>query len=314
MKILLLDETGPDLVTQLSRNGHQVVRMLTEPRGKVLAALPDFEGVLLRSRMNIDDDFLRAGPELKFVGRLGVGIEHIDREAAQRRGVRVINTPEGSRQAVAEHTIGLMLDLLRHITRTHGQIRQGTWERKANWGTELRSLTVGLLGYGNMGRRTARLLQGFGCRVITYDKYRTDYEDEYAEAVDLDTFRAETDLLSLHIFYEPANHYLLDDTYIGAFAKPFYLVNTARGWAVRTESLVKALQSGKIKGAALDVNEYEEQSFAQFNAKNLPAPWQYLLEADNVVLTPHLAGLTHESMVRHGEVMVEKIARFYGEG
>ena len=279
----------------------------------MLGLLPQFEGVVLRSRLRIDREFLTAGKRLRFVGRLGVGIEHIDQNAAQELGIRVINTPEGSMRAVAEHAVGLLLGLLRHIPRADREVRNDTWQRKANWGTEIRGKTVGLLGYGNTGTQTARLLHAFGCRVLVFDKYRKGYGDEYATEASVAQIQAEADILSLHVFYETENHYLINANFINGFAKPIYLVNTSRGWVVETAAVVDALQQGRLLGAALDVNEYEEASFAKFDPSALPEAWQYLKQADNVILTPHIAGLTHESMARHGGVLVRKLAKIFGE-
>ena len=274
----------------------------------MLAALPGYAGVILRSRLQIDAEFFAHAPDLRFVGRLGVGVEHIDAAAAARHGVRILNTPEGSRRAVAEHTLGLILGLLRHIPRADREVRRDHWARRANWGSELHGRTVGLLGYGNTGQATARLLHAFGCRVLVYDKYRRDYGDTYATEAPLAQLQAEADILSLHLYYEPANHHLVNDAFLAAFARPIYLVNTARGWVVDTAAVVRALDNSRLLGAALDVNEYEDGSFARFDPAGLPDAWQRLKAMDRVILTPHLAGLTYESMARHGGVLVGKIA------
>ena len=314
MNILLLDRTDELLADQLRAAGHRVTEVLTGSRSEVLGVLPRFEGVILRSRFDIDAEFLRHAPRLRFVGRLGVGIEHIDTVAAAAHGVAVLNTPEGSMRAVAEHAVGLLLGLLRHIPRAAAEVKTDRWRRRPNWGSEIRGKTVGLLGYGNTGTHTARLLHAFGATVLVHDKYRADYGDAYATAVSVAELQARADVLSLHIFYEPDNHYLINDSFIAGFAKPFWLVNTARGKVVETAALVRGLRDGRIRGAGLDVNEYEEQSFAKFDPTRLPADWQYLKSADNVILTPHIAGLTHESMARHGGVMIEKIAALFGDG
>jgi D-3-phosphoglycerate dehydrogenase len=280
-------------------------------RAEVLAALPQCRGIVLRSRLNVDRELLDAGPDLQFVARWGVGTEHIDLEYARERGVTVFTSPEGSRDTVGEHTVGLLLMLLNHLGRADRQVRDGQWVRGANRGTELGGKTVGILGYGNMGRAFAQRLSGFGCRVIAYDKYLDNYGDAYAEAVSLAQLQAEADILSLHIFYE-GNHYLVDAAYLAAFAKPIYLINTARGAVVKTTDLVAALQSGRVLGAALDVIEYESQSFVHLDPRAQPASFQYLLGADNVILTPHIAGWSHEAEAGHGRTLADKIIAAFG--
>ena len=186
------------------------------------------------------------------------------------------------------------------------KIRAGGWVRRGNVGTELGSLTVGLIGYGNMGQMTARRLVGFGCKVITHDKFRTDYGDEYATEVTLEELQRQADVVSLHIFLE-GNHYYVNQEWINAFAKPFYLINTARGPAVNTTDLVEAMESGKVLGAALDVHEYEEQSFVALKPEDLPEPFQYLVRSKNTVLTPHIAGWSAEAEEGHARTLFAKI-------
>lgn len=313
MKIAFLDKAAhPFLQTALEGAGHVVHDLCTCDRAHILTVLKDYDGLMIRSRLNIDQELLDAcGPNFKFVARWGVGTDHIDLDHARQRGITVFNSPEGSKHTVAEHSVGMMLMLLNHLGRADRQIRDGGWVRRGNIGTELGSLTVGLIGYGNMGQMTARRLVGFGCTVIAHDKFRTDYGDDYAEAVSLSELQARADVVSLHLFLE-GNHYYVNRHWINAFAKPFYLVNTARGLAVNTADLVAGMEAGKVLGAALDVHEYEEQSFVHLEPKDLPEPFQYLVRSGNTVLTPHIAGWSEEAEEGHARTLFAKIRAAFG--
>ena len=307
MKIIFLDKDAhPYLRHALLAAGHTVDDHAATPREEVLRILPAYDGLVVRSRLRIDRELLDAGPRLRFVARWGVGTDHIDLDYARARGVAVYNSPEGSKHTVAEHTIGMMLMLLNHLGRADRQVRAGRWERRGNVGTELGSLTVGLVGYGNMGQMTARRLRGFGSRVLAHDKFRRDYGDEFATAVSLEQLQAEADVVSLHIFLE-GNHNYVNADWIAAFAKPFYLINTARGLAVSTADLVAGMEAGRVLGAALDVNEYEEQSFVRLDPDALPEPYQYLRRSERTVLTPHIAGWSHEAEEGHARTLFRKI-------
>lgn len=313
MKIAFLDQAAhPFLQQALEAKGHTVNDLRTCDRAHVLSVLHEYDGLMIRSRLNIDRELLEAtSPDFKFVARWGVGTDHIDLDYARERGITVFNSPEGSKHTVAEHTVGMLLMLLNHLGRADRQIREGGWVRRGNVGTELGHLTVGLIGYGNMGQMTARRLSGFGCRVITYDKFRTNYGDAYAEEVSLDELQANADVVSLHIFLE-GNHHYVNAEWIAAFAKPFHLINTARGQAVDTPALVAAMESGKVLGAALDVHEYEEQSFVALDPNAQPAPFQYLRASDRTVLTPHIAGWSEEAEEGHARTLFEKIMNKFG--
>lgn len=310
-RILLVDRPHAFLIEALQDWGAEVASHFDTPREEILRLLPEFDGVVMRSRLRADAEFLQQGSRLRFLAREGVGVEHIDMDCAARLGIEVITSPEGSRNTVAEHTLGLLLTLMNHLARADRQIRQGEWLREPNRGYEIFGKTVGILGYGNMGSAFAQRLAGFGCRVIAYDKYKAGYGDEYAEAVDLPALQRESDILSLHIPYLPSNHYFVNDTFLSAFPKKIFLVNTARGTVLETEALVRHLQSGHILGVALDVLEYEETSFEFLNFPALPAAFQYLRQSENVVLSPHIAGWSFESKLGHAQVLAEKIRAFW---
>jgi D-3-phosphoglycerate dehydrogenase len=306
---MFVDKTDPLLWEALTTQGYQCEDYSTSERSLILRDLPWFYGLIVRSRMKLDREFLSKATALKFIGRSGVGLEHIDLDYARERSILVLPSPEGSRDTVGEHTIGLLLCLMNHLARADRQVRRGEWIRAGNRATELKGKTVGIIGYGNMGTAFAQRLTGFGVRVLAYDKFKSNYGDEYAKAVDLPTLQAEADVVSLHIPFLPENHYFVNDAFLDAFAKPIFLINTARGLVLETEALVRKLQSGKVLGAALDVIEYEEMSFVHLDPKKQPDAFQYLLESDSVVLTPHIAGWSHESEKGHALALVEKIRK-----
>lgn len=306
-QVMFVDHTHPLLWEQLTAMGYDCRDYSTAERAQILEEIGDFTGLIVRSRVRIDAELLAAGRQLRFVGRSGVGLEHIDLEAAAARDIAVLPSPEGSRDTVGEHTVGLLLCVLNHLPRADRQVRRGEWIRAGNRATELKGKTVGIIGYGNMGTAFAQRLQGFGCEVIAYDKFKSDYGDAHATAVSLLELQQRADIISLHIPYLPENHYFVDDAFLSAFAKPIYLINTARGLILQTEALVKHLRSGRVLGVALDVIEYEEMSFTHLDPARQPEPFQYLLQADNVVLTPHIAGWSHESERGHAAALVEKI-------
>lgn len=305
--ILFLDPTEPDLWTRLSALGFRCVDLKTADKTTVFEALPQAYGVVVRSRFQLDQAFMDQATSLVFIARSGVGVEHIDLDYAAQKNITVLTSPEGSRDAVAEHAMGLLLMLMNNLARADRQIRAGQWIRGGNRGYEIKGRTVGILGYGNMGRAFAQRLAGFGCQVIAYDKYKENYGDEYAQAVDLAELQQRADILSIHIPYMAANHYFINKDFLAAFKKPIWLVNTARGLVLNTADLLAAIKSNKVSGAALDVNEYEDQSFSTFKPLEQGAVFQELLTLPNVVLNPHIAGWSYESEAGHARVLAEKI-------
>ncbi len=272
----------------------------------------EYIGIVLRSRFSIDKPFLEKATGLRFIAREGVGLEHIDTAFAEHRGIRVLYSPEGSRDTVAEHALGLLLCLMNNLACADRQVRSGQWERESNRGTELKGKTVGILGYGNMGSAFAQRLAGFDVKVLAYDKFKSGYGDRYAQEAALQQLFDEADVLSIHIPYLTENRYFIDGAFLRNFRKNIYLVNTARGMVLHTADLVACLQSGKVLGAALDVLEYEETSFDRFRPEKLPEPFEYLKEAGNVVLSPHIAGWSFESKEKHGLVLAGKIRSLFG--
>ena len=306
-KILFINKAHPFLENHLQSLGFDCELDTESSKSEIEKKINQYFGVVIRSRFSIDKTFLKKAKKLAFVAREGVGTEHIDLEYAAAKGIQIITSPEGSSDAVGEHTIGLLLALMANLARGDRQIREGQWIREGNRAYEIKGKTVGILGYGNMGKAFAQRLTGFGAHVIAYDKFKTNYGDENAEAVDLQALFQESDILSLHIPFMPENHHFVNDTFLKNFSKEIYIVNTARGLVLDTAALVQHLKNGKVRGAALDVLEYEEMSFEFLNFESLPKPFHYLQQADNVVLSPHIGGWSFESKEGHARVLAHKI-------
>ncbi len=304
MKILLLDKNHTLVTEQLSAKGFLLEEDFTSSYEDVVKKIKNYEGIIIRSRIPIDKNLLEQAKNLKFVARVGAGMENIDVKFAKDSGIRLISSPEGNRDAVAEQVLGMLLILMNRLFISSQEVKNGVWKREENRGDELLGKTVGLIGYGNMGKAVAKRLSGFGCKVIFHD-ILADIGDQFATQVSLETLKKEADILSLHLPITQSTHYLIDANFISEMAKNFYFVNTARGKNVKTEDLVKALKSGKVKGAALDVLEYEKASFENLDAEN--EDLQFLLDSEKVIITPHIAGWTVQSKEKLAQVIVEKI-------
>ncbi|MEC5394739.1 2-hydroxyacid dehydrogenase [Bergeyella sp. RCAD1439] len=310
MKILQLDHNHPLISAQLSARGFVVEEDHTSCYDEVLSKIKNYEGVILRSRIPIDARFLDQASHLKFIARVGAGMENIDVAKAETLGIALINSPEGNRDAVAEQVLGSLLVLMNRLFIASEEVKRGIWKREENRGDELLGKTVGLIGYGHMGKATAKRLSGFGVRVIFHD-ILSGLSDAYATQVPLEVLQAEADVVSLHVPLTEKTHYMVDEAFIAKMRKPFYLVNTARGKNVKTKDLVKAIEAGQIKGAALDVLEFEKSSFEHLEAGQ--EELHYLLQSDKVLVTPHIAGWTHQSKEKLAQVIVDKILdRFSG--
>ncbi|GAB2557227.1 2-hydroxyacid dehydrogenase [Spirosoma aerophilum] len=302
--ILIADEMHPSLFAMLDQANFRYDYQPKITRAELVTAIAPFDGLIIRSKTTIDEELLTHATNLQFIGRAGAGLDLIDLEAVKKRGIQVFHAGEGNRDAVAEHVVGMLLGLLANILKADREVRQGIWDREGNRGYELGSLTVGLIGYGNNGQATARRLSGFGCRVLAYDKLLTGYGDAFAQEATLPQIMAEADVLSLHIPLTDETRMLINDTFIDQVNKPFYLINIARGEITSLSAVVRGLESGKIRGACLDVLENEKL------AKLTPdqqRSFDYLRQSDRVVLTPHVAGWTHESYVRINEVLVRQM-------
>ncbi len=306
-KILMVDEPHPYFLQKMQEFGWVCLPHYQTNRAEILRLLPDCDGLLVRSRLQVDKTLLNANKKLQFVARYGVGTEHIDLDYAAEINIPVLTSPEGSMDTVAEHAMGMLLMLMNHLGRADREVQQNQWRRAPNRGTEIKGKTVGIIGYGNMGSAFAKRLQGFDAEVISYDKFKSNYADQHTSEVSLAELQASAHIISIHIPYTPANRHFINRDFLNACQQKPYIINTARGTVLNTADLVEALAAGQISGAALDVLEYEEMSFSQLALDQLPAPFQYLKQADNVVLSPHIAGWSFESKLGHARVLVEKI-------
>lgn len=310
MKVLHLDKNHDLLWNGLQAIGFQNEADYLSHKAEIESVIANYDGLIIRSRFPIDAQFLDAAINLKFIGRVGAGLENIDVDYAERKGIRLFSAPEGNRTAVAEHAMGMLLSLLNKLRTVHAEVQQGVWKREENRGFEIEGKTVGIIGYGNMGKAFAKRLQGFDCEVIFYD-ICSGLSDAYATEVDLKTLQERVDVLSLHIPQTPETIGLVNKSFIDAFQKSFWLINTARGSAVKTSDLVCALKEGKVLGAGLDVLEYEKSSFERLFSDELPDDFKYLIKASNVLLSPHVAGWTVESKEKLAQVLVDKITAWY---
>ena len=306
MKIIHLDTNHELLIRQLSQLGFTNEENYTSSKSEIEKIIDQYDGVIIRSRFPIDKEFLSKAKNLKFIGRVGAGLENIDIEYAKELGISLFNAPEGNRNAVGEHALGMILSLFNKLNQADRSVRQGKWLREEHRGIELDGKTVGIIGYGNMGKAFARKLRGFNVEVICYD-IKEDVENSDATQVDLQELFEKTDVLSLHTPQTEVTTAMVNTQFIESFKKPFWLINTARGKSVVTEDLVQALDNGKVLGAGLDVLEYEESSFENLFHSEIPKPLQDLIARDNVLLSPHVAGWTIESKAKLAQTIVDKI-------
>ncbi|MDT7828501.1 2-hydroxyacid dehydrogenase [Pricia sp. S334] len=308
MRVLHVDKNHPLLIERFTELGFRNDEDYTSSKQEIEEKIHEYEGLIIRSRFSIDSEFLDKANKLKFIGRLGAGLENIDVRHAEANGIFLAAAPEGNRNAVGEHTLGMLLSLFNNLNKADREVRSGKWDREGNRGVELQGKTVGIIGYGNMGKAFAKKLKGFDVdEIICYD-IKGGVGDENARQVGIMELQHRTDVLSLHVPQTELTIGMINASFIESFRKPFWLVNTARGKCVITEDLVSALKSGKILGAGLDVLEYEKSSFENMFADGkLPEAFQYLVEAENVLLSPHIAGWTVESLEKLAQTVVDKI-------
>lgn len=306
IKILHIDSNHPLLWEQLEQAGFQNEADFISTKQEVEAIIENYHGIVIRSRFKIDKTFLDKATNLKFIARVGAGLESIDCDYAIAKGVHLIAAPEGNANAVGEHALGMLLALFNNLNKANNEVKSGQWNREANRGYELEGKTVGIIGYGNMGKSFAKKLKGFDATVLCYD-ILPNVGDSNAEQVTLAELQEKADVLSLHTPWTPETDKMVNQEFISKFKKPFWLINTARGNSVVTDDLVVGLQSGKIKGAGLDVLEYEKLSFETLFEAEKPKAFDYLLQAENVLLSPHIAGWTFESHQKLAQTIVDKI-------
>jgi D-3-phosphoglycerate dehydrogenase len=306
--VLLADTFHPIFSELLIAAGFVVEEGYQLTSIEISQRINEWDGLAIRSRFKIDNSFLVNASRLRFIARGGAGMENIDLIAANDKGIACLSAPEGNRDAVGEKATAMLLMLMNNLLRADHEVRQGQWNREKNRGYELQGKTIGIIGYGNMGSAFAQRLQGFDVKVLAYDKYISIQTPlNYVQQAELNELFKECDVISLHLPLTEETDYFANAAFFAAFQKPIWFVNTARGKNTDTAALVTALQSGKVKGAALDVLEYESVSFEDFDHSTIPAPLQYLFNSDNVVLSPHIGGWTFESHEKIAKALVSKI-------
>ena len=310
MNILFVNDNHPVLKKSLEQLSFTCIDDFTSSKEEIEKIIYQYDGIVIRSRFNIDKQFIDKATNLKFIARVGAGLESIDIDYAKSKKIHLISAPEGNRNAVSEQALGMLLSLFNNVNRADREIREGKWQRESNRGVELDGKTVGLIGYGNMGKAFAKKLKGFDVNTIFYD-IKPNISDENAKQVSLEELQEKTDVLSIHTPHTKLTNKMINTKFINQFKKPFYIINTARGTAIVTDDLVTALENNKILGACLDVLEYEKASFENFFTNdNLPKAFQYLINSDKTLLSPHIAGWTVESKYKLAKTILDKIILF----
>lgn len=310
MQVLLIDDIHPILIEMLKKENISIDYHSEYNRDDIIKNIHLYDGIVVRSKIKIDKQIIDLATKLKFIARSGAGMDSIDVEYAKQKNIHCLNSPEGNRDAVGEHTLGLLLALFNKITISDQQVRQGLWLREANRGLEIKGKTIGIIGYGNMGGEFAKRLYGFECRVLAYDKYKTNYANQYVEQTSLEELKKECDVLSLHVPLTDETKYMVDKEFINSFQKPFFLLNTSRGKVVNLSDLICALENKKVLGAGLDVLEYENFSNEMSFDNKAKEELNKLFALKNTVLTPHVAGWTKESYYKLSYFLAKKIITF----
>lgn len=308
MKILIIDEMHLSIISMLEKDGHQVTYSPKITRSEILEQVATYDGLIIRSKTPMDRELLEKAINLKFIGRAGAGLDQIDLDYLVERRVKLFHAAKGNRDAVAEHAVGGLLALFNNVIKADGEIRKGIWDREGNRGHELMGKTVGILGYGNMGKSFAKRLAGFGVKVLAYDKYKMDYGNDLVQEVMWEKVKAEADILSIHVPLTPEtrNFFTLEE--LESFGKPFWLINTARGEVISFATLNAALDQGILRGAVLDVLENEK--FQKFSPDQ-KSEFEKLAARQNVIFSPHVAGWTFESYEKINKVLVKKIKKAF---
>lgn len=313
--VLLIDTLHPAFIDTLKEKNVAIVEGYHLSKEEILAAENQYNGMAIRSRFKLDESFLNKLSNTVVIGRAGAGMENIDAVAASNNKIELVNAPEGNKDAVGEHAIGMLLALNNHLIRVNQEVRNGIWKREENRGVEIQGKTIAIIGFGNMGKAMAKKLQGFDANILVYDPYLTISEEEYpyVKQVTLNQVFEEADIISLHVPLTEETNQMVNDNFLNSFKKEITLINTARGKVVNTQALVNALKLGKVKYAALDVLEYESVSFENLNASKLPEAFQYLIQSDRVLLSPHIAGWTLESNIKIATTLANKMISVFKE-
>ena len=310
-QILFLDTVHPILAQRLTAQGYSCIQATKESLEACLPLLKTAHGIVIRSRFTLNEELLQFAPNLTFIARSGAGMENIDEFYCEKRGIKLYNAPEGNRNAVGEHALGMLLSLLNKLHTADREVRTGKWDREGNRGNELDGKTVGIIGFGNNGKAFAKKLRGFDVKILAYDKYKQNFGDHFVMECTLNAIMENADVISFHIPQNPETLFMANDLFFSQLQKAVYILNLSRGKIVETSALVKAMQQGKVIAAGLDVLEYEKTSFEAFNEEKMPENLKYLIASDNVILTPHVGGWTTESYFKLSNVLADKILEHF---
>ncbi len=306
-KVVFIDSVHNILWERLQKKGFQCIDAIELKEAELIKLIKDAFGLVIRARFQLNETFLKDCKQLKFIARSGSGLENIDTGYCDRNGIAVFNSPEGNRNAVAEHGLGMLLSLFNKITKADREVRKGMWDREGNRGIELDGKTIGIIGFGNNGSAFAKKLRGFDCKILAYDKYKLGFSDSHVIESTLEEIFEQAEIISFHIPQNQETIYFMNDRFVYEMKKSFYLLNLSRGKIVQTSALVNGLKSGKVLGACLDVLEYETSSFSTSFEDSLPDDIQYLFQSDKVLFSPHVAGWTQESYYKLSSVLADKI-------
>ena len=313
-KVYFLDTVHEILQQRLEKSGFECIDLTNADLETCQKNLHDAFGIVIRSRFPMDEKMLSHAPELAFIARSGAGMENIDVQYCDSRAIVLFNSPEGNRNAVGEHALGMLLDLMNRITLANNEVIRGKWLRDGNRGVELDGKTVGIIGFGNNGSAFAKKLRGFDVTVLAYDKYKQNFGSDFVIEATLEAVLRKSDVISFHIPQNAETIHFANQEFFDGLGKPIWLLNLSRGKIVETKALIEALKSGKVRGAGLDVNEFEKSSFEHFFDGGVPAELQFLLDAPNVIMTPHIGGWTEESYFKLSNVLADKVVGMFGEG
>lgn len=311
MKILIAEPIHSVLKTKLTKAGFIAEDKPETDINALRNSIHKYEGLVIRSRFKIGKEILEKASKLKFIARAGSGTENIDSEYARKAGIAVINSPEGNAGAVGEHALGLLLGLMHKIEKSASEVKSGKWDRKANAGDELKGKTAGIIGYGNTGSCFARLLSGFDLQILVYDKYKFGFSHGKVKECALNDIFKQADILSFHVPLTAETRYMFSEEFVGNFQKQIYLINTSRGEVVNTKGLLTALDRKQVLGAGLDVLEYEKHSFENLLSDSQNPILKKLTKKPNVIITPHVAGSSTQSVFKIADILADKIIAKY---